>query len=380
VGAGDDGFFLRSADKSFILKVGGYAQADSRSFFEDTTHVGVDSFVLRRVRPIFQGTVFNHVDFRIMPDFGDGKVVLQDAYLDLRYNPMAILRAGKFKGPVGLERLQSATDNFFVERALPTNLVPNRDQGVEIWGDIANISYAVGLFNGAADGASIDGDTNDGKDFAGRVFATPFAKHTGHPLQGLGFGISATTGRQEGAVLPSFKTSGQATFFSYATNVVAAGRRLRYSPQAYFYYGPFGILGEYVQSNQEVAKGSTQGEIANHAWQVSTSYFLTGEKNGFKHGSPRHNFEGLNGGGIGGWELVARYADLAVDGDAFARGFADIAKSATSAQTWSVGVNWYLNKYTKLLFDYDQTHFNRGAAVGNRPTEKALMNRLQVSF
>ena len=61
-------------------------------------------------------------------------------------------------------------------------------------------------------------------------------------------------------------------------------------------------------------------------------------------------------------------------------GFADISKSATSAQTWSVGVNWYLNKYTKLLFDYDQTHFNRGAAVGNRPTEKALMNRLQVSF
>src|SRR4051812_31142731 len=95
VGAGDDGFFLRSADKSFQLKVGGYVQADSRSFFDDSAHVGVDSFVLRRVRPIFQGTVFKYVDFRVMPDFGDGKVVLQDAYLDLRYTPLAVFRAGK---------------------------------------------------------------------------------------------------------------------------------------------------------------------------------------------------------------------------------------------------------------------------------------------
>ena len=379
VGAGEDGFFLRSADKSFQLKLGGHLQADSRSFYDDSIQAGVDSFVLRRVRPIVSGTIFKFVDFNLVPDFAEGKVVLQDAYLDLRYYPKAILRAGKFKPPVGLERLQADVDTLFVERALPTNLVPQRDQGVQFWGEIANVNYAVGVFNGAADGAMIDNDTNDGKDLAGRIFATPFSKRPGHLLQGLGFGASVTTGRQEGAVLPTFKSSGQATFFTYANNVAAAGRHLRYSPQAYFYYGPFGVLGEYVQSNQQVAKGTAAGEIANHAWQVSTSYFLTGEKNGFKHGPPRRNFEGTRGG-IGGWELVARYADLAIDRDAFASGFADITKSATSAQTWSVGVNWYLNKYTKLLFDYDQTHFNRGAIVGNRPTEKALMNRLQLSF
>jgi phosphate-selective porin OprO and OprP len=381
VSAGADGFSLRSADKAFQLKFAGHIQADSRSFYEDSQHTGVDSFVLRRVRPIISGTIFKFVDFNLVPDFAEGKVVLQDAYLDLRYYPKATFRAGKFKPPVGLERLQADVDTLFVERALPTNLVPQRDQGVQVWGEIANVNYAVGVFNGAADGAMIDNDTNDGKDVAARIFATPFAKTAGHPLQGLGFGASVSSGRQEGAVLPSFKSSGQATFFNYSGSIAAAGRHLRYSPQAYFYYGPFGVLGEYVQSNQEVAKGALSRVIANHAWQLSTSYFLTGEKNGFKHGPPRRNFEGLSGGnGIGAWELLARYSDLAIDHGAFTGGFADITKSATSAETWSVGVNWYLNRYTKLMFDYDQTHFNRGAVIGNRPNEKALLNRLQLSF
>ncbi|MFB3812512.1 MAG: porin [Terriglobales bacterium] len=381
VAAGKDGFSLQSADKSFQLKVGGYVHADGRFFPDDNAHVGTDNFVLRRVRPVLQGTVFQSVDFRIMPDFGEGKSVLQDAYIDFRYFPLTVLRAGKFKGPVGLERLQSATDILFAERALPTNLVPNRDLGLQVWGDIAGrVNYAVGVFNGAPDGGSVDGDTNDGKDFAARLFLTPFAKsQVDHPLRGLGFGAAVTTGRQEGSVLPSFKSSGQSTFFSYSSGVLAAGRRLRYSPQAYFYYGPLGLLGEYVQSNQQVAKGTSQAEIANHAWQVSASYFLTGEKNGYKHSSPRHNFEGRSGG-AGAWELAARFSDLAVDQRAFTGRFADPAKSASSANAWAIGLNWYLNKYAKLVFDYEQTHFQGGALNGDRPTEKAFFNRLQIAF
>jgi len=294
-GAGEDGFFLRSADKSFQLKIGGYVHADSRWFYDNSSHLGVDSFVLRRVRPVLQGTVFNHLDFRLMPDFAEGKFALQDAYIDVRYFQAAVLRVGKFKGPLGLERLQSANDLLFVERALPTNLVPNRDQGVEIWGDIANINYAAGVFNGATDGGSIDTDVNNGKDVAARLFAAPFGKSPGNPLEGFGLGMAVSSGRQEGAVLPAFKTSGQAAFFSYNTNVLAQGRRLRYSPQAYFYYGPLGLIGEYVQSNQQLAKAATRREISNHAWQIAGSYFLTGEKNGYRHGSPRHKFEGTNG-------------------------------------------------------------------------------------
>src|SRR5262249_9043082 len=135
--SGKDGFGFKSADNSFQLKVGGLIQADSRFYTEGDRAVvgGSSTFLLRKVRPVFQGTVYKYFDFRLMPDFGNGQALVQDAYLDFTYLPVAKLRFGKFKPPVGLERLQLDAENLFIERALPTDLVPNRDVGVEVLGE-----------------------------------------------------------------------------------------------------------------------------------------------------------------------------------------------------------------------------------------------------
>ena len=89
--------------------------------------------------------MFRIFDFRIMPDFGGGQSLLYDGYVEGRFHPAAKLRAGKFKPPLGLERLQSAIDMVFVERAAPTLLVPNRDVGVQLGGEFAGgkLDYAV---------------------------------------------------------------------------------------------------------------------------------------------------------------------------------------------------------------------------------------------
>ena len=75
------------------------------------------------MRPIVEGTLGDVVDFRIMPDFANSTLVLQDAYVNLRYFPLANLQAGKFKAPFGLERLQSATahDCSSSARSRPTS-------------------------------------------------------------------------------------------------------------------------------------------------------------------------------------------------------------------------------------------------------------------
>src|SRR4029077_15086752 len=148
VTSGKDGFSIKSADGAYVLKLRGYVQLDGRFWNGDDERPATDTFLVRRARPILEGTVFKIFDFRIMPDFGGGTTVLQDAYLDGRFSPVFKVRAGKFKPPVGLERLQSATDILFVERAFPTNLVPNRDLGVQLFGDFAGgaVSYAVGVF------------------------------------------------------------------------------------------------------------------------------------------------------------------------------------------------------------------------------------------
>src|SRR5262245_3898348 len=108
VGAGPDGCFLCSSDKFFQIKFRGYVQADTRWFVQGDS-AGNDTFAMRRVRPIFEGTLADSVDFRIMPDFAGGSPTLFDAFINVRYLAGAQLQIGKYKPPLGLERLQSAT-------------------------------------------------------------------------------------------------------------------------------------------------------------------------------------------------------------------------------------------------------------------------------
>jgi phosphate-selective porin OprO/OprP len=109
VGVGPDGFFVRSADGKYQFRFRGYTQLDSRWFSEADETALPDTFYFRRVRPIFEGTLASFIDFRIMPDFANSTLVLQDAYTNLRFSPEVQLQVGKFKSPFGLERLESVT-------------------------------------------------------------------------------------------------------------------------------------------------------------------------------------------------------------------------------------------------------------------------------
>jgi phosphate-selective porin OprO and OprP len=386
--AGREGFSWKSADGDFLLRLRGYLQLDGR-FFSGGTPTGTDTFLLRRVRPIFEATVFKIFDVRVMPDFGQGTTVLFDGYVEARFSPALRLRAGKFKPPIGLERLQSATDILFNERAQPTNLVPNRDVGVQLSGDLANarVQYAVGVFNGVPDLGNGDLDNNDGKDVAARLFFQPFVADK-NALSGLGFGIAASTGDQAGTVtapnLPAFRTPGQVSFFSYrsdgnaAGTTVADGTRKRLSPQATFYLGPFGLLTEYVSSKQEVRRASDRAELTNTAWQAAASWVIGGTAS-FRGVTPKKPFDGF-GSGPGAFELAVRYSRLEVDRDAFPL-FANPASAARTADAWALGVNWWANRNVRLMTSYEMTTFDGGAAAGaDRPDERVLFTRFQIAF
>jgi phosphate-selective porin OprO/OprP len=389
VTASKDGFNFKSPDGAFQVKLRGYVQLDGRFFQSDDQRPATDTFLLRRVRPILEGTVYKIFDFRIMPDFGQGTSTLFDAYVDARFTNAFRVRAGKFKPPVGLERLQSATDTLFVERGFPTNLVPNRDLGVQVHGEAAKgaFVYAVGLFNGAADGANNDNDINDGKDVAARVFVQPFLAGGG-PLKNLGFGVAASRGQQRGTPtatgLAGFRTPGQQTFFTYITDgtapntVVARVTRERLSPQATFYIGQLGLLGEYVTSKQQVQKGALHDELTNSSWQVAGSWVIAGGEPSYRGVPPKKVFDPANHG-WGAFELAARVGRLEADEDSFPI-YASLSSSAQSARSWSVGLNWYLNKNIRVLLDYESTSFDRGAASGDREDEKLLFSRFQVAF
>ena len=363
-------------------------QADSRWFIDDAASGKAnDTFLLRRVRPIFEGTVFGKYDFRVMLDFGSGvtpstnnNAYVQDAYFNARWLPEFQLQGGKFKEPVGLERLQSGANLLFIERGYPSSLVPNRDVGFMLQGDILDglLNYQLGAFNGVADGGSADLEASgDEKDGAARLFAHPFIKTDIEALQGLGIGIAGTYGNEEGA-LRTFVSPGQQRIFGYSSGVVADGEHWRLAPQGYWYWGPFGLFAEYVVSNQKVRGTSGFARFEHTAWQVAASYVLTGEKNSWRGITPKRPFS-LREGGWGAWEIAARIQQLNVDDDVFP-GFASATSSATEANSWGVGLNWHLNRNFKLQVNYEKSDFKGGTSELLRDGEQIVFTRAQISF
>lgn len=385
------GFFIQNQAGDYKLRLGGYTQLQGRFFLSDANGSNTDQFLFRRVRPEMSGSLTKYVDFKIMPDFAGSSFTLFDAYTDIK--PLADnnikLRAGKFKTPVGLERMQSAKDIEFAERGATTNLVPTRDIGLELWGTPWNglVTYELGVFDGAPDLGNINGDLNDDFTFGGRVFVQPFVNTAWTPVKGFGAGIAGSYGQQVGTFsspdLPAYRSAGQATIFRYVTGedltktAISDGVLNRINPQAYYYWGPLGLMGEYVRSRTPVTLGDVSDKMSNNAWWVQASWVLTGEDASFKGVTPANPFDPLDGK-WGAVEVAGRYDSLNLDKDAFRLKFANPANSVQRANGFALGVNWYWNKNIKVVLDYFQTDFLRGAKTGDRRPEYVVIGELQL--
>lgn len=379
VEAGTDGFSLRSADGAWALELHGLVHFDGRWFSGDSAADGADEWLLRRVRPSVEGTFGERIAVRLMPDFGEGDAELVDAYVDVGIGGGVTLRAGKFKTPVGLERLQASNSLRMVERSFVTELLPNRDIGLALSGGGEHVSYSVGLFNGVNDGRSGDQDDDGNQEIALRVFAHPLASRDSDTT--FGIGVGATYGDTEGKsgtpLLSGYRSPGQSTVFSYREGedpTLADGERLRVSPQLYWYRGPLGVLAEWARVRQDVRRAglARSATLEHDAWQATAEWFLTGEAAGYRDPDT-----------TGAVQLVARIARLDVDEQAFAGGtasFADPAAAVRRADTWGAGVNWRPLAGLKASLAYQHTAFAGGAAGGDRPDEKTIFLRLQQTF
>ena len=301
------GFRVASGDGRYLIRLRGYFQSDARFFQDDIRRPAPDAFLLRRVRPVWEATVGSRIDFRLMPDFGEGRTTLYDAHMDIRLTPSLLVRTGKFKPPIGLERLQSATDLAFIERAHPTSLAPNRDVGIQVQGALAGplVTYAIGFFDGVPDIGMGDGDQDDYKDFIGRVFFTPLASSSLGRRAELGIGIAMSHGGREGTatstLLPVYRSPGQQAVFVFradgspAGTTVADGTQRRIAPQGYFYTGPLGTMVEYTRSNYGVRRGVEAAALSQSAWQVTSTLLLTGERASYRGILPRRPFDPARG-------------------------------------------------------------------------------------
>ncbi len=445
--AGDNGFRITSADKKNQLRIGATIQTDYRNFLGNTAAwnpstsvngpIGPDSIFLRQARIVLEGYILKDIYFKIMPDFAQTSNtanMLPDAYVDFAYATQASLLVGKYKPSIGLERLQGDANTAFLERAFPTNLAPNRDMGIQVHGgfgmpgykaetapgpiDNKNaFTYQVGITDGTGDSGNPYGNgaqtssstgfaTANNKEFDGRIFALPF-QHSGYDwLEGFGIGLAGSFSSPDNLVINAQRTPlGQSQFIDYTqlnsttqtgTRVITAnGSSNRIYPQAYWYKGPFGVMGEYVASTQTLSAAGTGTSKVNNITQTNTaaqaqvSYVITGEDNTFEGVKPIRNFDPFKGS-WGALQLAARWSELNVDSDTFK--MIDPTKSARKATAGTVGANWFLNKNALVRLDYEYVSFEGGAGtktgsggsttynIANRPSEQVLSTRFQLAF
>ncbi len=386
---GANGVNFVSGDSNVAVSLHGWLQVDNRTFFQSGGAPGIDGFLLRRARPILQGTLFQNYDFNFTPEFAGSAPQILDAYVNYRYSPELQLEAGKFKPPIGLEALQPDIYTFFNERSLATDLVPYRDIGLELHGDLFGraLSYAAAVLNGAPDynTTTVNANYDNNVAFAGRVFTMPFTHTSFSLLEGLGFGVSGSYENDQSTtsgLTPGFTTDGQQKFFAYTNGVAANGAHWRISPQGYYYCGPLGLIGEYVISDQRVTQTTApvaSADLRNTAWEASGGWVLTGENDSYNGVTPRHPLN-IRNGSWGAWQLVLRYEELDVDHAAFPE-FASPQTSASQAHAWSAGLNWYLNSDLRANVSFSRTTFAGGAggAVTKQP-EEVLFTRVQLAF
>ncbi len=398
-------FFIKSPDGQFSISPYGYVDTDYRVYKGDGAPS--DTFVLRRARFGFQGNFGSHFDFALLTDANATTgAVVRDVYLNVRLRPEFQFQAGQFKEPFAQETGIGATNLDFVERGLQALLYPSavtafRSPGIAIHGDIDGgvMQYWVGAFNGRG---GVTANVTNEPDFVGRIRLYPWRKTKNDWLRQFAIGGSIDHARSRGLSNDvSFSGLLPDATYTFFPQLRINGPIERYEGEFTYIKGPYALRGEYVQvQEQRDGVGSEQvgglgfltlPGIGAKAWNIGTTYLLTGEKRP-ENGTPRvkhplfgPDTPGGTGRGWGAWELGVRYSGIQANAPAanflnyYTPGFVSQYDYHTDEITF--GINWYMNYWVKYQFNVNIDQLHQPSTTGQLPQNFfALTQELQFRF
>jgi phosphate-selective porin len=398
-------FFIRSPDGQFSISPYGYVDTDYRAYKGDGAPA--DTFLVRRARFGFQGNYGSHFDFALLTDANSTTgAIVRDVYLNVRIKPEFQFQAGQFKEPFAQETGIGATNLDFVERGLQSMLYPCavtafRCPGITFHGDIDGgvLQYWAGAFNGRG---GVTANVVNEPEFVGRLRLYPWRKTKNEWFRQFAVGGSITHARSRGLSNDvSFSGALPDGTYTFFPQLPINGPIERYEGEFTYIKSGFALRGEYVQAQyQRDSVGALQAGgvgsqtlpgIGAKAWNIGTTYLLTGEKRP-ENGTPRvkhplfgPDTPGGTGRGWGAWEATVRYSGIQANAPAanfltyYTPGFVPQYNFHTDQITF--GINWYLNYWVKYQFNVNIDQLHQPSVIGQVPQNfYALTQELQFRF
>ena len=345
---GGSGLNVSADNGAFELEIGGRLHLEYAQH-ENDSRMGAlpaNGSTIRRARLEMDGLLWGKWGWAAEFDFAENKTSLKDMKMGYKGENFTTYW-GNQKQPYSLSLEMSSNEAPFLERSIDNSLVSeltDRAIGVRIETSGNNWFFAGGAF-GDEIGIGIRGD--EGGSAMGRFVYTPIL--TDETV--LHLGIRGALRNMSNPMVFKIKdeTTGWSNLSIVDTETLnGADEVTMFGPEFAFAVGPFTMMGEY--SAMEVSRNGTSDAKFN-AWHVGAVFSLTGDNRAqfyrmsageFKGVRPSAPFDSASGQ-WGGFELVARYASIDLNDGSVIGGSEDVVNA---------GVNWYLNRNVRFLFDW----------------------------
>lgn len=352
-------------------------QADTAAFQQDANSVVTvgeipDGAFFRRSRLGVYGELYETVEYRLELDFAnEARPQFLDHWVALTNIPLINnVIIGHYFEPFSLERYSPNRFVTFMERSLADTFVPKRNMGAMVYGNALDerLTFALGGFRSQSDvyGSDISPNTS----VAVTAHATYLAwyeeigldnlklLHLGGSYSYRAMGDDPVNFSTRPSVRMSQQGVGGVPTFVNTGDLDDASHLQLFGFEAAWVHNAFSIQSEFVAA--EVHRKRNADPLF-HGGYVYGSWFVTGESRSyspvsalgrfregiFQRTVPRTNVfnpnDGIGWTGGGAVELAVRWSYIDLNSVGVEGGY---------LEEMTYGVNWYLNPYTKVMFNH----------------------------
>ena len=338
----DDGFFTFKPDGRLLLDFTG----TNDSKYAGRNISGAD---LESARLGGEGTI-GPLGYHVEAEFAGDKVSLRQTYLTYQmkiFGEESKLYVGNFLKDLGTEGSSELARVPFMQRSAASEVgEPLNDSfglGTQLFVYGTNWHYSVSV-SGDAPPSSTTGTTDDSITYLTRAHWNPLKGDDGfihvgawYYYENISRGVASINNT------PSIAFSFNQNLDVSASSIANPNQDHGSGFELGGVYKSFWLMSEYAKRTID---SSTSDAVSRHGSALSAGWLMTGETPGFS--SRDGSWHGTNvihpvtSGGLGGWELAARVDHYDFTG----------APHGGDGDAYTVGLNWYLNDWSRLMFNY----------------------------